>query len=97
MATLGLDSMLSKNEWDLRFNVERQYLAVLKNHLSIFGFSQGREEQVHNEINRSLGHMERRHIAITEVLRCPPEEVHKMIQKRSEHVLSQKPSNPEGK
>lgn len=97
MATLGLDSMLSKNEWDLRFNVERQYLAVLKNHLSVFGFSQEREEQIHNEINTSLGSMERRHIAITEALRRPPEEVHKMIQKRSEHVLSQKPSNLEGK
>lgn len=97
LATLGLDSTLSKNEWDLRFNVEEQYLAVLKNHLSIFGFSQEREEQLRNEINRSLGSMERRHFAIAEALRRPPEEIHEMIIKSSEHVLSKKPSNLEGK
>lgn len=97
MATLGLDSTVSPREWDLRFNTEEQYLAVLKNHLSIFGYSKEREEQLRNEINRSLVSMEGRHNAISEALRKPREEVHGMIRERAEHTLSQKPSNPEGK
>ena len=97
MATIGFDSTISQGEWNLRFKTEREYLTVLKNHVSIFGFSQEREGQVHNEINRSLVSMEGRNKAITEALRKPPQEVHRMIQERAEHVLSQKTSNFEGK
>lgn len=44
--------------------------------------------------------MERRHNAINEAFRRSietPEEVQRMIRERAEHVLSQKPSDPEGK
>ena len=93
MATLGLDSTVSPGEWDMRFNTEGQYLTVLKNHLSIFGFDEKREGQLHGEINKSLVSMEGRHNAISEALRKPPETVHKIIQRRKEH----KPSSLEGK
>lgn len=97
MATFGLDSTVSPREWDLRFNTEGQYLTVLKNHLSIFGYTDERNQQLHGEINRSLVSMEGRHKAIGEALSTPPEEVRRMIQERAEHVLSQKPFGPEGK
>lgn len=71
MATLGLDSTVSTREWDLRFNTERQYLSVLKNHLSIFGYDEQRMGKLHNEINRSLVSMEGRQRAIEEALRRP--------------------------
>lgn len=101
MATLGLDSTISPKEWDLRFKTEEQYLTVLKNHLSIFGYNEERERQLHEEINRSLVSMEGRHKAIGEALNKSPEEVHRMIQERAEHaaerVLSQKSPGLEGK
>ncbi len=71
MATLGLDSTVSTREWDLRFNTERQYLSVLKNHLSIFGYDEQRMGKLHNEINRSLVSMEGRQRAIEEALGRP--------------------------
>lgn len=97
MATLGLDSTVSPREWDLRFNTEGQYLTILKNHLSIFGFNEEREGELHGKINKSLLSMEGRHNAITEALRIPPKEVHEIIQEKAERVLSQNPFNPEGK
>lgn len=93
MATLGLASTVSSGEWDMRFNTEGQYLTLLKNHLSIFGFDEEREVQLHGEINKSLVSMEGRHNAISEALRKSPREVNEMIQGRKEH----KPFDPEGK
>lgn len=96
-ATLGLDSTVSQREWDLRFNTEGQYLTLLKNNLSIFKLSEERQGELNNEINRSLVSMDGRHNAIREALRMSSEEVQGRIQGRAEHVLSQKPSSPEGK
>lgn len=71
MATLGLDSTVSTREWDLRFNTEGQYLSLLKNHLSIFGYDEEKMGRLHNEINRSLLSMEGRQNAIEEALKRP--------------------------
>lgn len=71
MATLGLDSTVSTREWDLRFNTERQYLSLLKHHLTIFGFDEEKERKLDNEINRSLLSMEERQRAIEEALSQP--------------------------
>src|SRR3989344_5916695 len=89
MATLGLDSTVSPREWDLRFHNERQYLTVLSHYLSIFGYSKEREDQLRNEINESLVSMEARNTAIAEALHKTPEEIHRTIKERAEHVLSQ--------
>lgn len=69
MATLGLDSTLSIKEWDLRFNTERQYLSLLRNHLNIFGLDEGNERGMRDEINRCLVSMEGRQRAIEQALR----------------------------
>lgn len=97
MATLGLDSTVSPREWDLRFHNERQYLTVLSHYLSIFGYSKEREDQLRNEINESLVSMEGRNTAIAEALHKTPEEIHRTIKERAEHVLSQGSLEPEKK
>ncbi|KKR50266.1 MAG: hypothetical protein UU81_C0009G0015 [Microgenomates group bacterium GW2011_GWC1_41_8] len=96
MATLGLDSTVSSKEWDLRFNTESQYLTILKNSLTLFGYNQEREGELRSDINRSLLSMEQRHRAINEALKTPPDEVSRMVQERAEHALSQNSSSPEG-
>ena len=69
--TLGLDSIRSLDEWSLRFNTERQYLTLLRNHLAIFGYTEEQEDRLFREINRSLAFMERQYSAITEALKNP--------------------------
>lgn len=94
MVTLGRDSTLSSNEWSLRFNTERQYLTILKNHLSAFGFTTEREAYLRGEIDRSLNSLEGLHKVTEEALRRSPEEIRNLIQERVKHILSQSSFNP---
>ncbi len=71
MATIGLTGTVSIQEWDLRFNTARQYLSLLKNHLSIFGYDEEKTGKLHNEINHSLLSLEGRQKAIEEALKRP--------------------------
>lgn len=68
MVTLGLDSIFSESEWRLRFNTQRQYINLLKNHLPMFGFNQPNENSLINEINSTLVSMGIKQQAIAETL-----------------------------
>lgn len=89
MATLGLSSTVSPKEWDLRFNTQRQYLTLLRDHINIFGFDEERANKLHAEIDRTLVSMEGFHNAISVALNTPEADIQKMIHERREHVLSQ--------
>lgn len=71
MATLGLNSTVSPKEWDLRFNTATQYLALLRNYLSIFGYDRQKEDGLRIEITRSLASLEGRRQAIIEAMGRP--------------------------
>ena len=95
MATYGVASTVSPNEWNLRFNTERQYLTLLRNHLASFGLDGIKREQIVGKIERSLVSAEGRHAAINEALALSPEETHLVVQGRAENVLAQQPSHRE--
>lgn len=73
-ATLGLKTTLSPAEWRLRFETERQYLALLQNHLRELGLDDQRREGLSREIAESLSHLEGRQNAILEALPKTPEQ-----------------------
>ena len=68
MATLGMESFKSPQEWELRFGTERQYLRLLQNHLDIFGLNDEQKVELQSELKKSLLNLEGRQEAILEAL-----------------------------
>lgn len=68
MATLGLESYKNPKEWRLRFETERQYIGLLRNHLEIFGFNPHQKESLQKELQVSLKHLEGLQKAVIEAL-----------------------------
>ena len=98
MATLGVESIKSPREWDLRFGTERQYLTLLQNHLDIFGFNDEQKVKLQHELQGSLLQLEGRQKAILEALAKSPEDISKMISERAERVVNRfGGGKPEGK
>lgn len=83
MATLGRSSTLSKEEWQLRFSTERQYLNLLSNHLHNLGLGQRREDEMHQEINQAVVSMEGRMETILDGLSKSPSDIQVEIKTQS--------------